>query len=279
MLYDTYYNGIYTNFDELKLPLTDRSIFFGDGIYDAALCGGGKIFMLDEHIERFISNAKLLNIPLPAEKKQICDVLYSLTPKTAHGTYFLYFQLTRYSARRAHSYDDTSKSNFLVTVSEISLSAPTYTIKLISVPDIRYEMCNIKTLNLLPSVLASKRAAVLGADEAVFCRGDTVTECSHSNIHIIKNGKLKTHPLNARILPGISRKHLLMTANRIGIATDETAFTLDEMKDADEVIVTSTSKLALRASEVDGIKYNTENNTVGAELCRLMRADFDAFVE
>jgi len=279
MPYNAYYNGIYTNIDDLKLPLTDRSIFFGDGIYDAALCVGEKIFMLQEHIERFISNAKHLNIPLPLEKEQICDVLNKLASKNTYGTCFLYFQLSRYSARRVHSYEDTAKSNFLATVSEITLSPPTHALKLITLPDIRYEMCNIKTLNLLPSVLASKKATVLGADEAVFYRGDTVTECSHSNIHIIKNHKLKTHPINNRILPGISRKHLLMTAKRIGIEVEETAFTLDELRYADEVIVTSTSKLALRASEVDGIKYDTENFKVGAELCTLMRAEFDTFAK
>jgi D-alanine transaminase len=205
------------------------------------------------------------------------EVLTSLVKDCPFDEYFVYFQLSRYSEERCHAYPDTEKSNFLATVSKIELKQPTYRLKLISTPDIRYEMCDVKTLNLLPSVLASKRASDLGADEAVFYRGNTVTECAHSNIHIVKNGVIRTHPLDNHILPGISRKHMIFTAHRLGIKVIEEAFSLEELKKADEVIITSSSKLALCASELDEIRYDTEIFVIGKAICSAMRDDFEAF--
>ena len=113
--------------------------------------------------------------------------------------------------------------------------------------------CNIKTLNLIPSVMASEKARDAGAAEAVLYRpGELVTECAHSNVHILKDGVLKTHPADNLILGGIARAHLLHACKALSIPTDETAFTLSELFAADEVIVTSSSNLCIRADRIDG---------------------------
>lgn len=125
--------------------------------------------------------------------------------------------------------------------------------KLISMEDIRFKLCNIKTLNLIPSVLASQRAAEHGCDEAVLHRGSRVTECAHSNISILKDGVLRTAPTDELILPGITRKHLLALARENGIPVAEEPFSMVELMNADEVIVTSSSALCIPVESVDGI--------------------------
>jgi D-alanine transaminase len=124
--------------------------------------------------------------------------------------------------------------------------------KLITLEDTRFFHCNIKTLNLIPNVIANQRSAEAGCDEAVFHRGERVTECGHSNVHILKNGVFHTAPADNLILPGITRAHVIGVCRRLGIPVDETPFTLSGLFNADEVIVTSAGTLCTPASHIDG---------------------------
>lgn len=126
-------------------------------------------------------------------------------------------------------------------------------IKLITEPDTRFFHCNIKTLNLIPSVMASEKAKRAGCQETVLYReGGRVTECAHSNVHIIKDGALYTAPLDNLILPGIARKHLIQACARLGISVHEEPYYLEDLFAAEEVLVTSSSNLCLHAHEIDG---------------------------
>ena len=109
-----------------------------------------------------------------------------------------------------------------------------------------------ETLNLIPSVIAYQRCIEQGCQETVFHRGERVTECAHSNILIIKDGILCTPPRDNLILPGITLKHLLMLAEKNGIPTSEAPFTMQELADADEIIVSSSGGLCIQAVELDG---------------------------
>jgi D-alanine transaminase len=273
VLKKVYYNGQFYEPSEVKIPLTDRAIWFGDGVYDAAIGKNQKIYMLSEHIERLMGNARRMDIPLFCSPCEIQKILTDLA--LGQEDVFLYFQLSRYSEGRSHSYSDTNRSNLLITATEITLPATETTLRLISARDVRYELCDVKTLNLLPSVLASKNAARHGADETVFIRSGFVTECSHSNISIIKNGSLITHPADEHILPGTARASLLRCARRMGIPVRERAFDYNELISADDVLVTSSSKLCLRAESVDGFPIRLNKFGVGIELCRAMRTEYE----
>ena len=211
---NAYYNGLFTTRDKILIPLTDRALFFGDGIYDAAIGRNGKIFLLDDHIDRFFDNAKALDIPIELDRKKLKSVLLELAARSPHDCYFVYFQLTRFSEERVHAYPKDSKSNLLITVTKQPMPSPNQKLKLALERDIRYEMCHIKTLNLLPSVIASHKADINGKDETVFHRNGTVTECAHSNVHIVSDNVIYTHPTDNHILPGISRKHFIKTAKK-----------------------------------------------------------------
>lgn len=276
---NAYYNGTFTSRENLKIPLSDRAIFFGDGIYDAAIGRNGKIFMLDDHIERFFKNAAELDIPPNVTKEELRKILLFLAKESKHECYFVYFQLSRYSDERIHSYPSTTKSNLLATVTKQAPPSLDKTLKLTLCKDLRHEMCHVKTLNLLPAVIASHKADTIEKDEAVLHRNGIVTECAHSNVHIVQNSVLITHPLDNHILPGISRKHLISVCKEMGIEVREREFSVYELFKADEVLVSSSSKLAIPASSIDYVELPQKNNSVGRKICEKMLSDFVKFTE
>ncbi len=270
-----YYNGKISAINEVAIPLTDRSVFFGDGIYDAAIGRNGRIYLEDEHIDRFIGNARLLGIPLHHSRDELCDLLRKLVVESGEDCFFIYFQLTRYGGVRAHACRERERSNLLITVTPTPLPDPKRKLSLVSYPDKRYEYCHIKTLNLLPAVLASSYAEGMGADEAVFYRGSRVTECAHSNISILKSGALITHPTDTHILPGITRGRMIEICKEMGVKVEERPFLRADLRRADAVLITSSSKLCLLASSLDGIPLRVRDGSIAQRICERF---FDEFM-
>ena len=247
-----YYNGSFGPLEEMMIPMNDRASWFGDGIYDAGPSRNYKIFALDEHVDRLFRSAEALRIQMPVTKQALKDTLQSLIRKMDTGDLFVYYQVTRGTGRRKHAFTD-GPSNLWITLTPQKVSEGREPIRLITTEDTRFMHCNIKTLNLIPSVMASQKAAEAGCMEAVFYRpGGRVTECAHSNVHILKNGTLHTAPTDELILPGIARAHLLAACRKLGIPCREEPFYLEDLLGADEILVTSSSHLCLHASEIDG---------------------------
>ena len=247
-----YYNGKFGELDEMTVPMNDRVCWFGDGVYDAGPARNYKIFAIDEHIDRFFNSAGLLDMKMPVTKQELKDLLQEMVNKMDTGNLFVYYQLTRGTGIRNHVFTE-GPGNLWIMLKPAEISDGMKPIKLISTEDTRFFHCNIKTLNLIPSVMAAEKAKKAGTDETVFYRpGGRVTECAHSNCHIIKDGKLITAPTDNLILPGIARAHLIRMCKKLEIPVSETPYTLDEMYNADEVLVTSSSNLCLHANELDG---------------------------
>lgn len=251
-----YYDGKFGPLTEMQIPMCDRASWFGDGVYDAGPARHGVIFALDEHVDRFFRSAALLDITMPLTKEELKALLQRLLGEMDDDELFVYYQVTRGNPavqKRSHCYEHGVPGKLWVSLSPNSISDGKEPVSLITLEDTRFLHCNIKTLNLIPSVIASQKAKDAGADEAVLYRpGELVTECAHSNVHILKDGVLKTHPADNLILGGIARAHLLRACAALSVPTAETAFTLTELFDADEVIVTSSSNLCIRAEMIDG---------------------------
>ena len=272
-----FYDGAVCPRESARIPLCDRSVFFADAIYDAALAANGHIAFCQAHTDRFFRNAEALGIPCPLAPDALTDALFRMLAYAEGEPCFLYFQLSRHAPARTHVYPDGAPGHLLITVDPISLPRTADTLALIGVPDERYGYCHIKTVGLLPNVLAAKAAERAGADEAVFLRRGRVTECAHSNVSLLKDGVLQTHPANRRILPGIGRARLLAMAKRLGIPVRERSFTPADLLAADEVLVTSTSKLCMRVSSYNGLPVG-KNTEEGKRLCRLLEEEFYAEV-
>ncbi len=247
-----YYNGKITRIDDMMIPANDRGFYFGDGIYEAAIVYNHKIFALEDHLERMCNSAAMVRIELPCPREEIGALLSELVEKVESGCQFLYWQITRGTAPRNHAFPTGVSSNLYVYSKPWKGIEMSDEYRLMSVEDTRFLHCNIKTLNLLPNVMAQQKAKEAGCDEAVFVRDGFVTECSHSNVSMIKDGVFITHPLDHLILPGTERKHMLRYCAALGIPTEERAFTLEELAQADEIIVSSTSHPSMRAMELDG---------------------------
>lgn len=248
-----YYNGSIGPIEQMKVPMTDRGFYFGDGIYDVAYARNHIIYALDEHLDRFYRCLAEIDINPPMPREQLRALLYELSAKLDDGEQLVYWQGTRGSGLRVHAYEENDTPGNLTVMIRPAKLKPVYTpIKLISAEDKRYLYCNLKTICLLPSVLTSQLAQRAGADETVLHRDGRVTECSHSNISMLKDGALITPPSDEYILSGIGRAHLMAAAETLGIPVEMRAFTMDELKKADEIIVTSASALCLAAYELDG---------------------------
>lgn len=264
-----YYNGKCDEIENVFIPMSDRVCFFGDGVYDATYSRNYKIFSLDDHINRFFNSAKLLEINLPYSKEEMKNLLNEMVSKMDTGENFVYFQATRASSPvRNHAFpDDGSKANIWINIYHREIVDVYKKVKLMTMEDTRFLHCNIKTLNLIPAVMASQRAKEAGCDETVFHRNGRVTECAHSNVHIIKDGTFITAPTDNLILPGIARMHIIKACKKLGIPVSEKAYTLDELFEADEVMISSASLLCLAADELDGKKVGGN----AAELLKMIQ--------
>ena len=254
MKYLGYYNGEIGEFENMKIPMSDRVCFFGDGVYDATYSRNYKIFCIDEHIDRLFRSASLLKINTNITKNQLKNLLECLVKKMDTPNNFVYFQLSRGLSKRTHDFDENLSSNLLINIFHKEINDVYKKVNLITKEDTRFFHCNIKTLNLIPSVMASQLAKENNCFETIFHRNNRVTECAHSNISIIKNNTLITAPTDNLILAGITRANLLKTCSKLNIPFVEKAFYLDELFSADEIIITSAGSLCISAYEIDKIK-------------------------
>ncbi len=270
-----YYNGVWDEIENMSIPMGDRVCFFGDGVYDATYSRNYTIFSLDEHIDRFYNSARLLEIELPYSKSEMKEILNSMVKKMETGENFVYFQATRGSASvRNHTFPKETKANIWINIYHKEILDLTKRIQLITMEDTRFLHCNIKTLNLIPAVIASQRAKEAGCFEAVFHRNGRVTECAHSNVHIIKNGMLITAPTDNLILPGIARKHIIAACKKMGIVVKEEPFNLEQLFDADEVLVSSAGALCLVANQIDGKAVGGKATETVSKLQKMLLQDF-----
>ncbi|MDO5423093.1 MAG: aminotransferase class IV [Eubacteriales bacterium] len=248
-----YYNGKFDLIENMVIPMTDRVCYFGDGVYDATYAHNHKIFDLKNHLDRFFNSAGLMRIDIGRTKEEVGAVLEEMVRKVDAQTQFVYWQVTRGSEIRNHAWPDGMKGNLWIMIKPASITDLSRKIRVISKEDTRFLHCNVKTLNLMPNVLAAKEAEEAGCVECIFHRGEIVTECAHSNVSILKNGVLKTHPTDHLILPGIARIHLIAMCKELGVPVDECDYTMKELMEADEVIVHSSGTFAVGVESVDGV--------------------------
>lgn len=271
-----YYNGEIGPLEEMKIPMLDRAVYFGDGVYDSATFANNHIFALDEHINRFYNSCRLLNIPFSLSREALAAELQKCVDANEVDHGFLYWQASRGTGLRSHNYPKDIQPNLMVFTVPDELHPMDQPMKLISVEDTRFLHCNIKTLNLIPNVMAFQACVQAGCDEVVLHRGDRVTECAHSNVLMLKDGVLCAPPRDNLILPGITLTHLLQLAKQEGIPTCEEPFTMEQLRNADEIIVSSSGALCIPAYELDGQPVGGKDPTT---LKRLQDAYMAYYIE
>ena len=247
------YNGELKDRSAIQIDVEDRGYQFGDGVYEVIRVYNGKLFAADMHLNRLMDSAKLIQLKVPFTVAEIKEKTKELITAENLEYGIVYMQLTRGISPRNHAFPIGKVDPvFVAYTKDMPYTGNKPGVKAVTVEDIRWLRCNIKSLNLLGNILAKQQAVEAGCDEAIQHRDGMVTEGSSSNVAIIVKGTLKTHPATNLILNGITRQILLKLCNDHGIPFVEEPFTLSDMMDADEVLYTSTGVEVTPITAIDG---------------------------
>jgi D-alanine transaminase len=239
--------------DKLDLAYQDYGTFFGDGVYEVLRSYNGKLFALDEHMARFKRSLAEIEIE-GVDVEGIREKVVSTWKKTGFANAKIYFHITRGAGVRDHAAEGLTP-RFFMMISELheAVAEKQNGISVITTPDTRWKRCDIKSLNLLPNVLAKRKAHKAGCDEAIFVDDNGfVTEGSSSAFFEIFGNKLCTSPLAINILPSVTRLFVMKIYKAAGLELMEKQIMPDECKKADELFIAVSSKDVVPVVKFDG---------------------------
>jgi len=250
-----YFNGKYIPQDEVKISPYDRGFHFADGVYEALRSYNGKLFRVDSHLRRLKYSLSELNIKLDDINK-FESVSYHLAElnKILPDDFSVYIQITRgVQFPRKHNYDDDLSPTVFVSVSKLKDNSEQLEkgVKVILEEDIRWTRCDIKSISLLPSIMAKTKAVNLDAYEAVFHRDDLITEGSHTNFFAVKKGVVYTAPLSNFILEGITREVIIELCIKNKIKIEEEYIKVSDIKNYEEFFITGTTTEITPVIQID----------------------------
>jgi D-alanine transaminase len=240
--------------DEIGPVYLDRGIYFGDGVYEVVRSYDGKIFALEEHLHRFANSLAAIKIA-GVDIDRIRDRVRRAFEAAGISNAKIYFHITRGSAPREHDWDADLEPAFFLTVTEApdDDEEKSRGIAVSTHPDGRWKRCDIKSLNLLPNVLARHDAVQKGGDEAIFVdEAGFITEGAASAFFTINGQTMQTAPLTANILPSITRVFAIAAGKNIGLKIIEKSITPQQASDSDELFIAVTTKDIVPVVKFDG---------------------------
>ena len=251
-----YVNGRFCPLAEAVVSVEDRGYQFADGVYEVVATYGGCPYALEPHLARLQGNLEALHLPLDVRDYGLRAKLMEGIERSGFGETLVYIQVTRGVAPRRHEFPAVSVTPTVVmTFKELHrLPQDLYDrgVEVISTADLRWKRCDIKSIALLPNILAKQSAAQAGAFEALLVDAEgRVTEGASTTAFCIQAGRLYTAPIGPHILPSITRGILLDLARKLGIPIDEKFCTLEQFKAADEVFLAGTTTEAMPVVQID----------------------------
>jgi D-alanine transaminase len=246
-----YLNGQYLPLCEAKISVLDRGFLFGDGIYEVIPCYSGNLFHFQEHMQRLENSLSSIRLANPHTREQWLEILTPLLGTSLNQ--FIYLQITRGAAdKRDHAFPENVTPTVFAMCSNIAPVANLESgVKTISVDDSRWELCNVKAITLLANILVRQQAVDKGCAEAVLVKEGYVTEGAASNIFAVIDGILITPPIGHEILPGITRDVILELAEQNNIPCIEDVISLDALKTASEIWLTSSTREIVPVVQLD----------------------------
>ena len=257
MARQAYVNGRYVPHDSAAVHIEDRGYQFADGVYEVVTIIGGRMIDEEPHLDRLERSLRELEIVMPMSRAVLRMVMRELVRRNRVSDGLLYMQITRGVSPRDHKYPGASVAPSVVMTTRQSdyASGAKFAegVKVITIPDIRWQRCDIKTVSLLPNCIGKTMAARAGAYEAWQVDADgMVTEGTSSNAWIVtKDGTLVTRPATHAILNGITRLSILRIAAEEGIPFEERPFSVEEAKSAREAFTSSATSFATPVVTVD----------------------------
>ena len=260
-----YLNGNFIQKNKAYISVMDRGFLFGDGVYEVFPIYNKYIFGLDPHLNRLQDGLDAINIKNPHTKDEWISLINKLISFNKDSdNQAIYLQVSRgCDEDRNHTYGDLKPT---VYIQSTGLNSRSKEILLrggsaISRDDIRWSQCNTKATSLLANTMYAQEAKENDAEEAILCRDGVITEGSSSNVFIVKNNCIYTHPKGPLILPGITREIIIDCANHCGIDLKEIAFDKEALMNADEVWISSSTREVFPITNIDTQQIN--NGQVG----------------
>ncbi len=252
-----YLDGAYVPKGEAKVSVDDRGFLFGDGVYEVTPCYGGVPFYLDRHLDRLRHGLEWMRIDFDAGVLEaVFRRLLEENDLTSAETALVYVQITRGVAPRTHPFPAEPVAPTVYAFAKAwSRPAPErweQGFRAVTVPDRRWARVDIKTIALLPNVLAYQAGVDAGVDDVIQVRDGIALEGAHNNLFGVFEGTVVTHPRTNVVLPGISRGLVLELAAKNGIPVEERPIEVEELSAADELFFTGTTSEVRPTVEVDG---------------------------
>jgi len=248
-------NGKFVKEQEAVISIFDRGFIFGDGIYEVVPVIRGKIIDRDYFLERLERSLFELAIPWPCSEQEYIQMMNALIEKNELKEGIVYSQVTRGPAERDFPFPASVQPGIVAFTSQMEiLDNPDFEtgIAVTTTPDLRWKRRDIKSINLLGQVLAKQDAITQNSKEAWMVENGQVTEGASSSAYMVKNDVLVTRSLSNAILPGIRRRTILELAERAKINVEERAFSVAEVKAADEALISSATTMVLGVVSIDG---------------------------
>ncbi len=272
-----YLNGEFGPLSQAKISVLDRGFIFGDGIYDVVPVYNRKPFRMEQHLDRLDRSLAKIQIRQPKTREQWRALILELISRSPETHSMVYLHLTRGVAKRDHAYPkpEVAPTVFAMVapMTPPGAAAREQGLRAISIADERWLHCDIKSISLLGNVLAKQAAVDAGVDEVVQFRDGHLTEGASCNIWVVKNGKLLAPPKNNLVLEGIRYGLLDELTKEAGIPFELRPVTQDEVKDADELLMSSATREVLPIVELDGKPVGTGKP---GDLYRRLRSAYDA---
>lgn len=244
-----YLNGEFLPLDQAKIPVLDRGFLFGDGVYEVIPVYGGQPLRLAEHLRRLERSLSAILVESPLSDELWAEIIDRLIDGSDDQQ--IYIQVTRgVQPKRDHAIPQSVTPTVFAMGSKIA-PIPSGGIKAVTVTDIRWDRCDIKAITLLSNVLLRQEALSRGAAEAVIVRDGLALEGAASNLFIVKDNVIITPPKGETILPGITRDLVLEIAQAAGFTTTERPISVPELRSADEIWFTSSTREILSVTELD----------------------------
>jgi D-alanine transaminase len=267
-----YLNGQFSPLEEIAISPDDRGFLFGDGIYEVIRAYHGVPAFWEEHYTRLIRSAKEIRLSFRIEPQDFHRLLLTGLQQSGYAEGKIYIQLTRGVAPREHGFPCNAKPTVFLSFREMGslpIEMVRQGVKVMTVPDIRWNRCDIKSLNLLPNVLAKQQAHEAHVFEAIFVREGFVIEGATSNIFIVKDGQLQTPERNHFVLAGVTQHQVINVAQQHEQKIQFVRMTRDALYEADEVFLVGTTIEILPVVKVD--KQVIQNGNPGPLTCSLQQ--------
>lgn len=247
-----YLNGDYLPLEDARVSVLDRGFIFGDGIYEVIPVFGGRAFRLLEHVRRLERSLAAVGIEAPLPAATWADLVDSLLTRNALRDASIYLQITRGVAPRNHAAPSTCRPTVFAMASALMAPGVMQPVAAISMPDLRWQRCDIKAISLLPNVMARTEATAAGAYEAVLFRDGMLTEGAASNVFVVKDGRVLTPPHSPFILPGITRDAICEALAASADAVQEVPIARATVETAEELWLTSSTRDLVPVATLDG---------------------------